>query len=135
MLRRFVLYKFLKLNMLNLGNLLCCLLIEESYKLIYVIRFCVTTLIVSVTLYPAYSRVSRGNLVLRHSVLHCRFLEALRVEWQNSTPRLTSTPEQRNRNINLSKYFISSSGDRTHNQSVLQLPCSAAPRLAVNVLK
>ena len=47
-------------------------------------------------------------------------LEALRVEWQNSTPRLISTPERRNENINLSKYLISSSGDRTHNQSVLQ---------------
>ena len=42
-----------------------------------------------------------------------RFLEALRVEWQNSTP------ERRSENINLSKYF-SSSGDRTHSQSVLQ---------------
>ena len=31
-----------------------------------------------------------------------------------------STPEQRNENINLNKYFISSSGDRTHNQSILQ---------------
>ena len=31
-----------------------------------------------------------------------------------------STPERRNGNLNLSKYFISSSGDRTHNQSVLQ---------------
>ena len=45
----------------------------------------------------------------------CRILEALRVEWQNSTPRLTSTPERRNGNIKLSKYFISSSGDRTYN--------------------
>ena len=81
---------------------------------------------------------------------NCRILEALRVEWQNSTPRLASTPERtkmeiyflfflasrciphtaasrlsstlerRNGNINLSKYFISSSEDRTHNQSVLQ---------------
>ena len=42
------------------------------------------------------------------------------VKWQNSTPRLASTPERRNGNINLSKHFISSSGDRTHNQSVLQ---------------
>ena len=32
--------------------------------------------------------------------------QALRVEWQNSTPRLTSTPERRNGNINLSKYFM-----------------------------
>ena len=50
----------------------------------------------------------------------CRILKALRVEWQNSTPPLTSTPERRCGNINLSKYFISSSGDRTHNPSVLQ---------------
>ena len=45
-----------------------------------------------------------------------RVLEALRVEWRNSTPHFTSTPERRNVN----KYFISSSGDRTHNQSILQ---------------
>ena len=76
----------------------------------------------SFTLYPAHCRVGRGNLALRHSVPHsfCWILKALRVEWQNSTPRLPSTPEQRNENINLSKYFISSSGERTHNQSVLQ---------------
>ena len=34
--------------------------------------------------------------------------------------RASSTPERRNGDINLNKYFISSSGDRTHNQSVLQ---------------
>ena len=32
----------------------------------------------------------------------------------------TRTPERRNGNINLRKYFVSSSLDRTHNQSVLQ---------------
>ena len=53
----------------------------------------------------------------RHCVL---ILEGLRVEWQNSTPSFASTPERRNGNINLSKYFISSSGDRIQNQSVLQ---------------
>ena len=37
-------------------------------------------------------------------------------EWWNSSPRFASTPERRNEN----KYFTSSSGDRTHNQSVLQ---------------
>ena len=52
--------------------------------------------------------------------IFCRILEALRVEWQNSTPRFASTPKRRNGNINLSKYLISSNGDRTHNQSVLQ---------------
>ena len=30
------------------------------------------------------------------------------------------TTERANENINVSKYFISSSGDRTHNQSILQ---------------
>ena len=35
--------------------------------------------------------------------------------------RFISTPEQGNGNINIiNKYFISSSGDRTHNQSRLQ---------------
>ena len=37
----------------------------------------------------------------------CRILEELRVEWQNSTPHLPSTPERRNGNINLNKYFTS----------------------------
>ena len=73
-------------------------------------------------LYSAHSRVGRGNLMLRYSFpIFCWILEALRVEWQNSTPRFASTPERRNGNIHgLSKYFISSSGDRTHNQSILQ---------------
>ena len=71
-------------------------------------------------------------LFQRHCVLS-RILESLRVEWQNSTPRLTSTPrpDRRNGNINLSKYLISSIGDRTHNQSVFTVtPRVAAPRLA-----
>ena len=38
-------------------------------------------------------------------------LEALRVEWRNSTPRFASTSERRNGNININKYFIFSSGD------------------------
>ena len=49
--------------------------------------------------------------------------------------RAVSTPERRNGNINLSKYFISSSGDRTHNQLVLQSHChsASAPRLASKI--
>ena len=35
-------------------------------------------------------------------------------------PRFASTPERRNENINVNKYLISSSGGRTHNQSILQ---------------
>ena len=42
------------------------------------------------------------------------------VEWWNSTPRFASTPERRNGNMNLNKYLISWSGDRTYNQSRLQ---------------
>ena len=54
------------------------------------------------------------------SPLSAEFWRHCVLEWQNSTPRLASTPGRRNRNINLSKYFISWSGDRTHNQSILQ---------------
>ena len=39
-----------------------------------------------------------------------RILEALRAEWRNSTPRFASTPERRNKDINLNTYFISSIG-------------------------
>ena len=40
---------------------------------------------------------------------------------------------EENGNINLSTYFISSSADRTHNQSALQLhSCAPPPRLASN---
>ena len=46
------------------------------------------------------------------------FAEALYVEWRNSTHCFASTPEQRNIDINLNKYFISSSGDRTHYRPV-----------------
>ena len=54
-------------------------------------------LIFSVTLYPSHSVVSRGKLMLR-------ILEALCVEWRNSTPRFASTPEMIDRwNI---KYFL-----------------------------
>ena len=59
--------------------------------------------------------------MLRHSVPHFPpNSEALRAEWRNSTSRFASTPERRNKNIIVNKYFISSSGDRTHNQSILQ---------------
>ena len=49
-----------------------------------------------------------------------RILEALRIEWRNSTPSFAWTPWRRNGNMNFNKYLISSSGDRTHNQSHLQ---------------
>ena len=65
----------------------------------------------------AYSRVDRGNLVLRHSIPH--LLPNLGgIEWWNSTPLFASTPERRNGNINLNKYLISSSGDRSHNRRI-----------------
>ena len=72
----------------------------------------------SFTLYTAQSRVGRRNLVLRHSVPH--FLQnsggiACWVAELNCL-KLASTPERRNGIITLSKYFTSSSEDRTHNQ-------------------
>ena len=87
----------------------------------------------------AVSRTQQGRqreLSVKTLPTFCRILEALRVEWQNSTSRLTSTPERRKGNINLSKYFISSSGDRTHNQSVdfTVTPRAAAPRLASRIM-
>ena len=57
----------------------------------------------------------------------CRILKELHIKWQNPTLRFASAPERRNGNINLSKYFISSSGDRTLNRLVLQsrlCPCA-----------
>ena len=73
---------------------------------------------ISFTLYLAHSRVGRGNLVLRHSVPHFLPNSGGIASWV--TELNSSTPERRNGKINLSKYFISSSGDPTHNKSVLQ---------------
>ena len=71
----------------------------------------------------AVSRTQQGgrrNLVLRHSVSHIPPSSEGIACW-NSTSWLTSTPERRNElKINVSKYFISSSSDQTHNQSILQ---------------
>ena len=76
---------------------------------------------ISFTLYPAHSRVGRGNLVLRHSVPQFPPNSGGIACWAElNNTRFASTPEGRNGNIHLSKYFISSRGDRTHNQSVLQ---------------
>ena len=79
----------------------------------------------------AVSRTQQGrqrehNVKTLRSPLSTEFW--MRVEWQNSTPRFhqtssffsSSTLERRNRNIHLSKHFISPSADRTHNRSVRQ---------------
>ena len=77
--------------------------------------------LISVMPYPAHSRVSRGNLVLRNDVLDFpQILESSLVEWRKSTPRFSSTSEQRIENINFNKYLISWSGDQTWDQSRLQ---------------
>ena len=68
-------------------------------------------------LYTAHSRVGRWNLGAKCEDISIkmelssvqipnfrRFLEALRVEWRNPTPRYTSLSERKNENI---KYFIS----------------------------
>ena len=83
----------------------------------------------SFTLYPAHSRVGRGNVVLRHSVPHFPpsfFLEALRIEWRNSTPRFGSTQEGRNEIINVYKYWLFSSGEPTTSRFCRHTLCLCA---------
>ena len=41
--------------------------------------------------------------------------------WRHCVLSGRTQPERRNENINVNKYFTSSSGDRIHNQSILQL--------------
>ena len=65
-------------------------------------------------LYPAHSKIGRRNLVLRHSIRHWRHCIL------SGRNLFASIPERRNANINFNKYFISSGGDRSHIQSVLQ---------------
>ena len=88
-------------------NAALCLITEIQQKFI------------SFTLYSAHSRIGRGNLELRHSVSH--FPSCV---WSGGTQRRAlprrRTPEHRNKNINVNKYYISSSEYRTQNQSILQ---------------
>ena len=58
----------------------------------------------SFALYPGHSWLGRGNLVIIHFVTHFS----------------ANSPEWRNENINLNKYFISLGVNRTHNQSRLK---------------
>ena len=79
---------------------------------------------ISFTMYPTHSRVGRGILVLRHSILH--FLPNSRGT-ECRVAHFALTLERGNGNIHLSKYFTSSSGHWTHNQSVLEshlCPCA-----------
>ena len=82
-----------------------------------------TTIFISFTLHLAHSMVGRGNLVLRHSVPHFLPDSGGVACWVAGH----STPERRNGNINLSKYFISSSEERINNQSIYShtlCPCA-----------
>ena len=63
---------------------------------------------------------------LSRFIIICQYLFMLSARVRNSTPRFASTPEPRNENINVNKYYIFSSGNRTYNQLILQSP---APRL------
>ena len=62
------------------------------------------------------------------SPLSANFWRHCVVERRNLMPLFASTPEQRSENIDLNKYLISLSGDRTHNHRVIL--CVSAPRLA-----
>lgn len=58
----------------------------------------------SVKLYPAHSRISKGNhrnhenLDLRHSVYRLLLFKALRVKWRDSAPRMPSYHDEENGN-------------------------------------
>ena len=69
-------------------------------------------------MYPAHSRVGRENLVLRHSVPTFRpVLEALRVEWRNSTSRFERFLGKKEL-VCLSRAFISAWRYRVEIQSI-----------------
>ena len=74
------------------------------------------------------SRTQQGRQREPFRILR-RGQEALR----KSTPRFASTLERRNENINVNKYFTSSIGDRTHNQSILHTLCLCARTGLYNV--
>ena len=67
--------------------------------------------------------------MLRHSVSH---FPPSSGEVQNLMPQFTLTLQQRNVNINVNKYFISSSGDQTHNQLILQSHFVPLPQTGIN---
>ena len=96
----------------------------------YTLAFCVCLLIffnniyVYKSSYIKFHAVSRTHgvgrgLVLRHSVPHCPPISGgFRVEF--GTQRALPGHQRRNEKLNVNEYFISSSGDRTHNQLILQ---------------
>ena len=90
-------------------------LFDKKLRIVIYYRYLVIQLY-SFTLYPADSKIGRGNLVLRYFVPTFRWiLEALRVEWRNSTSRFDSTPRKTNDDINYNIYLFSSSRDRIYN--------------------
>ena len=60
-------YVYTGAQALDLTNTDIVLTVYTTIDILYLQSF---NFYFSVTLYPAYSRVGRGNLVLRHSVLH-----------------------------------------------------------------
>ena len=85
------------------------ILLWRSWWIMYWIFF-------SFTLYPACSRVDRGNLMLRHCVPQFLLFFLRHCVWIGWIQRqaLQLVLERRNKNINKQK-FITPSGDRTHN--------------------
>ena len=72
---------------------------------------------ISFTLYPAHCRVGQGEPSVKtlRSPLSAEF-------WRHCVwvaELSASTPERRNENKYVNKYFTSSNGDRTHNQLIL----------------
>ena len=73
---------------------------------------------ISFTLY--HSRVFRGNLVLRHYVSHYPPSSGSIACWVAELNAALCLDNRAKKWKYTSKYFISSSGDRTHDQSILQ---------------
>ena len=89
----------------------CCQLLQFIFNLMFLYFF-----VFSFTLCPAHSSVSKGKLMLIHSVPHFPNSEGIAC-WRNSTPRFASLPKRSNENI---KYIICSSGHQTYNLSCLR---------------
>ena len=105
-----------------------------SYKeLPQVLNNCVYIIQIKSNKFHAVSRTQQGRQrkpsvkTLRSPLsaefwMHCVFSETQRLVF-------ALEPERRNDNMNVNKHFISSSGDWTYNQSILQSHCHPAVAL------
>ena len=123
---KFTLKYFLPLSLYTctlweVANLSCTYSIVNSRSLhLFRLDFFILSFI-SFTLHPAHSRVGRGNLVLRHSVLYCPPNSGGIACWVTELNAALCLGIKAKK----LKYFISCSGHRINNVSCLLL-CSCA---------